>query len=64
MEVTIGPIVNEYAEERDDNRIHQAELRHQAASEEGRTARRRASAAQQAFLEKEEGPLYGPGIEE
>ena len=64
MEVTIGPIAKEYAEERDDNRIHQAELRHQVASKEDRTARRRASAVHQAFFEEEEGPLYGLGIAE
>ena len=48
--------------ERDDRRINQAELRHKASSKEGRTARRKALASQQALFEEEEGPLYGPGI--
>lgn len=62
MEVIIGPVAKEYADNRDKNRIQQAELRHQAASKESRAARRRASATQQALFEEEEGPLYGPGI--
>ena len=43
MDVIIGPIAKEYAMERDDRRINQAELRHKASSKEGRTARRKAS---------------------
>jgi len=62
MDVIIGPIAKEYAIERDDSRINQAELRHEASSKEGRTARRQALASQQALFEEEEGPLYGPGI--
>ena len=62
MDVIIGPIGEEYAMERDDRRIDQAELRHKASSKEGRTARRKALASQQALFEEEEGPLYGPGI--
>ena len=62
MDVIIGPIAKEYAMKRDDRRINQAELRHKASSKEGRTARRKALASQQALLEEEEGPLYGPGI--
>ncbi|XP_029055085.1 uncharacterized protein LOC114882360 [Osmia bicornis bicornis] len=62
MGVIIGPIAKEYADERDENRIYQAELRYQAASKESRTARRIATAAQQLLYKEEEGPLYGPGI--
>ena len=35
MDVIIGPIAKEYAMERDDRRINQAELRHKASSKEG-----------------------------
>ena len=38
MDVISGPIGKEYAMERDDRRINQAELRHKASSKEGRTA--------------------------
>jgi len=62
MDVIIGPIAKEYAIERDDSRINQAELRHEVSSKEGRTARRQALVSQQALFEEEEGPLYGPGI--
>ena len=62
MDVIIGPIANEYAIERDDRRINQAELRHKASSKEGQTVRRKALASQQALFEEEEGPLYRPGI--
>ena len=62
MDVIIGPIAKEYAMERDDRRINQAELRHKASSKEGWTARRKVLASQQALFEKGEGPLYGPGI--
>ena len=62
MDVIIGPIAKEYAIERDDRRMKQAELRHTAFSKEGRTARRKSLASQQVLFEKEEGPLYGPGI--
>ena len=62
MDVIIGPIVEEYAMERDDCRIHQAELRHKVSSKEGRTARRRPLASQQALFQEEEGPFYEPGI--
>ena len=62
LDVIIGPIAKEYARERDDRRINQAKLRHKASLKEGRTARRKALASQQALFEKEEGPLYGPGI--
>ena len=56
MDVIIGPIAKEYAMERDDRRINQADLRHKASSKEGRTARRKALASQQALFEEEEGP--------
>ena len=46
MNVIIGPIAKEYAMERDDRRINQAELPHKASSKEGRTARKRALASQ------------------
>ena len=62
MDVIIGPIAKEYVMERDDRRINQAELRHKASSKQGRTARRKALASQQALFEEEEGPLYGPSI--
>ena len=62
MDVIIGSIAKEYAMERDDRRINQAELRHKASSKERRTARRKALAFQKPLFEKEEGPLYGPGI--
>ena len=62
MGVVIGPIAEEYAVQRDDGRIKQAEIRHAASTKEGRTARRQSLASQQAFFEKEEGVLYGPGI--
>ena len=61
MDVTIGRIAKEYAMEKHGHRINQAELRHKASSKEGRTARRKALASQQALFEEEEGPLYGPG---
>ena len=48
MDVIIGPITKEYAMKRHDGRINQAELRHKASSKEGRTARRKALASQQA----------------
>ena len=62
MDVIIGSIAKEYAMERDDRQINQAELRHKASSKEGRTARRKALASQQALFKEEERPLYGPGI--
>jgi len=62
IDVIIGPIAKEYAIERDDSRINQAELRHEASSKEGRTARRQALASQQALFKEEEDPLYRPGI--
>ena len=62
IDVIIGPIAKKYAMERDDRRINQAELHHKASSKEGRTARRKALASQQALFEEEKGPLYGPGI--
>ena len=62
MDVIIGPIAKEYAMERDVRRIKQAELRHKESSKEGRTARRKALASQQALFEEEESPLYGPSI--
>ena len=62
MDVIIGPIAKEYAMERDDRQINQAELRHKASSKQGRTARRTALASQQALFEEQESPLYGPGI--
>jgi len=62
MDVIISPIAKEYAIERDDSRINQAELRHEAFSKEGRTARRQVLASQQALFKEEEDPLYGPGI--
>ena len=58
MDVIIGPIAKEYAMERDDRRINQAELRYKASSKEARTVRRKALASQQALFEEEEGPLY------
>ena len=61
--VNSGPMIGkEYATERDVRRINHAELGHKASSKEGRTARRKALASQQALFEEEEGPLYGPGI--
>ena len=62
MDVILGPIAKEYAMERDDRQINQAELHHKASSKEGRTARKKALAFQQALFEEEEGPLYGPDI--
>ena len=62
MDAIIGPIAKEYAMERDDCRMNQAELLHKASSKEGRTARRKALPSQQALFEEEEGLLYGPGI--
>ena len=62
MDVIIGPIAKEYAMERDDRQINQAELRHKASSKEGRTARKKALTSQQAFFKEEEALLYGPGI--
>ena len=59
MDVIIGPIAKEYAMERDDRRINQAELRQKPSSKEVRPARRKALASQQALFE-EEGLLYGP----
>ena len=49
MDVIIGLIAKEYAMERDDRRINQAELRHKASSKERRTARRKTLASQQAL---------------
>ena len=51
-----SPIAKEYAMERDDHRINQAELRHKASSKEGWTVRRKALASQLALFEEEEGP--------
>ena len=62
LDVIIGPIAIEYAMERDDRRINQAELRHKASSKQRRTARRKVLASQQALFEEEEGPLYGLDI--
>ena len=55
-------IGKEYVMERNDRRINQAKLRHKASSKEGRTARRKALASQQALFEEEKCPLYGLGI--
>ena len=57
MDVIIGPIAREYAMERYDRWIKEAELRRKASSKEGRTARTKASASQQALFQEEEGPL-------
>ncbi|GBP27165.1 hypothetical protein EVAR_15938_1 [Eumeta japonica] len=62
MGMVVGSIAEEYAVQRDDSRIKQAEKRHAASSKEGRTAQRQATASQQAFFEEVEGVLYGPGI--
>jgi len=62
MGVIIGPAARDYAADRDETRLRIAEHRHQAASKEGRLARRKASATQQVLFEEEEGELYGPGI--
>ena len=62
MDVIVGPIAKEYAMESDDRRINQTDLCHKASSRERQTARRKALFSQQALLEEEEGPLYGPGI--
>lgn len=62
MGVKIGHAASSYAEQRDATRLRIAEYRHEAASREARTARRRASASQQELLQQEEGVLYGPGI--
>ena len=63
MGVIIGPAATDYAAERDRTRICIAEHRHQPASKEDRSARRKASTAQQALFElEEEGESYGPGI--
>ncbi|GBP38818.1 hypothetical protein EVAR_33569_1 [Eumeta japonica] len=45
MGVVVGPKEEEYAVQRDDSRIKQAEIRHAASSKEGRTARRQALAS-------------------
>ena len=42
MDVIIGPITKEYAMERDDPQINQAESRHKASLKEGLTARKKA----------------------
>ena len=62
MGVIIGPAASGYAADRDDVSLRAAEKRTKEASKEGRTARRKAAAAQQALFEKEEGELYGPEI--
>ena len=62
MDVIIGPIAKEYAMERDDRRIDEADIRYKASSKERRTARTKAFASQLALFEEEEGSLYGQSI--
>ncbi|TGZ49549.1 Uncharacterized protein DBV15_12978, partial [Temnothorax longispinosus] len=62
MGIIIGSAARDYAADRDETRLRLAEYRHQAASKEGRLARRKASATQQVLFEEEEGELYGPGL--
>ena len=62
MGVTIGPEAKSFADTQDVNRVCLGEKRHQEASKEARTARRKANAALQELYEEEEGVLYGPGI--
>lgn len=62
MGVIIGPAARDFAASKDETRLRIAEHRQQAATKEGRSSRRSASAAQQAHYEEDEGELYGPGI--
>jgi len=61
MGMIIGLAAKDYAADRDETRLRVAEHR-QAASKEGRLARRRASTAQQVLFEEEKGELCGPEI--
>ncbi|XP_077287143.1 uncharacterized protein LOC143911918 [Arctopsyche grandis] len=62
MGIIIGPAANDYAVDKDDTRLRMSDHRQQAASKEGRLARRKALADKQLSFEEEEGALYGPGI--
>ena len=62
MDVIIGPAAGGYVADRDDMRLRAAEKRTKEALKEGRTAGRKAAAAQQALFEEEESELYEPGI--
>ena len=64
MGVIVGSFAWEYAERRNMRRTELAEKRHQETMKEARTARRKDAAEQKSFYEKEEGELYGPGVEE
>ncbi|XP_050526570.1 uncharacterized protein LOC126897202 [Daktulosphaira vitifoliae] len=62
MGVKVGPAARDYTALKDETRLRIADHRQRACSKEGRSSRRRASSAQQALFEEEEGELYGPGI--
>ncbi|XP_074094076.1 uncharacterized protein LOC141524235 [Cotesia typhae] len=62
MEVIVGPAARDFAALKNDTRIRIADYRQRASSKEGRSSRRKASSAEQALFEEEEGVLYGPGI--
>ncbi|XP_074111004.1 uncharacterized protein LOC141535110 [Cotesia typhae] len=62
MGVIVGPAARDFAALKDHTRIRIADYRQRASSKEGRSSRRKASSAEQALFEEEEGVLYGPGI--
>ncbi|XP_071575168.1 uncharacterized protein [Temnothorax nylanderi] len=60
--IKVGPNANNYCEEADENRLHQAEIQAANATREGRILRKQLRAADDENLLEIEGLLYGPGI--
>ncbi|KAK4878508.1 hypothetical protein RN001_011014 [Aquatica leii] len=57
MGVKVGPAARDYTALKDETRLQIADHRQRACSKEGRSSRRKASSAQQALFEEEEGAL-------
>lgn len=62
--IRIGILANLCAEEKDNQRVRQANRRTLDSSKEARTARRLDQLTENSFFEEAEGLLYGPGIAE